>query len=94
MSAFSETRRAEVRARAGSRCEYCHLPTLGQVATFPIDHVIPLDGGGTNEVGNLALACPHCNAHKWTAFEGTDLESGAIVRFFHPRSDVWSDHFE
>lgn len=93
MSAFSEVRRAEVAARAGHRCEYCHLPTRGQVATFPIDHVIPRGRGGTTEVENLALTCPHCNAHKWTAVDGPDPNTGETVRFFHPRRDVWADHF-
>ena len=91
MSAFSGVRRAEVSARAGHRCEYCHLPTRGQVATFPIDHITPRSAGGTNELSNLALTCPHCNAHKWTAAEGTD---GDTVPVFNPRRDNWSEHFE
>ena len=94
MSAFSEARRNEVSARAGHRCEYCHLPTRGQVATFPIDHVIPRGSGGTNEPTNLALTCPHCNAHKWTAAEGPDPETGDVTRYFNPRRDEWAEHFE
>lgn len=35
VSAFSEATRARVVARAGGRCEYCRLPTRGQVATLP-----------------------------------------------------------
>src|SRR5205823_5397281 len=94
VSAFSEVRRAEVAGRAGHRCEYCHLPTRGQVATFPIDHVIPRGRGGATDLDNLALTCPHCNAHKWTAVEGPDPDTGETVRFFHPRQDTWTDHFE
>lgn len=93
MSAFSEARRAEVTARAGHRCEYCHLPTRGQVATFPIDHIIPRGVGGQNDPSNLALTCPHCNAHKWTATAGPDPETGEPVRFYHPRDDAWAEHF-
>ena len=93
MSAFSPTRRAEVAARAGHRCEYCRLPTRGQVATFPIDHVEPRDRGGPNDPANLALTCPHCNAHKWNEVEAADPDTGAVVRFFHPRRDAWADHF-
>jgi hypothetical protein len=93
VSAFSEVRRAQVTDRAGHRCEYCHLPTRGQVATFPIDHITPRSGGGTNDVSNLALTCPHCNAHKWTAAEGPDPEGGETVALFNPRSDNWDDHF-
>jgi hypothetical protein len=64
------------------------------VATFPIDHIIPRGRGGTTDPDNLALTCPHCNAHKWTALEGPDPDTGETFPFFHPRSDVWSEHFE
>ena len=94
MSAFSDARRAEVAARAGHRCEYCRLPTRGQVATFPIDHILPRSAGGTNEPSNLALTCPHCNAHKWTATEGPDPETGEVARIFNPRADDWAAYFE
>lgn len=94
MSAFSDSRRAEVTARAGHRCEYCHLPARGQVATFPIDHTTPRTAGGTTELSNLALTCPYCNAYKWTAVAGLDPETGDLTRFYHPREDAWSDHFE
>lgn len=94
MSAFSEVRRGEVARRAEHRCEYCRLPTRGQVATFPIDHIIPRKSGGTTDLDNLALTCPHCNAHKWTTSEATDPDTGVLVPIFHPRRDVWSDHFE
>lgn len=93
MSAFSDVRRAEVAARAGHRCEYCHLPTRGEVATFPIDHVLPRRAGGTTESHNLALTCPHCNARKWTAAEGADADTGESVPLFDPRRDNWAEHF-
>ncbi len=93
MSAFSAARRAEVAARAGHRCEYCHLPTRGQVATFPIDHIIPKAAGGTTHPDNLALTCPHCNAHKWDAVEAADPITGEVVPLFHPRQNEWADHF-
>ena len=94
MSAFSPARRAEVAARAGHRCEYCHLPARGQVATFPIDHIDPRSAGGGTDLGNLASACPHCNAHKWTTVESADPSTGRPIRIFHPRTDDWAEHFE
>ncbi len=30
-------------------------------ATFQIDYVLPKDGGRSDRVSNLALACPACN---------------------------------
>jgi hypothetical protein len=44
--------------------------------------------------GNLAFACPHCNRHKGPNIAGLDPESGGLVRLFHPRDDVWNQHFE
>ena len=60
MSVVSESVRAAVERRAGFRCEYCHLPTRGQVATFPIDHIIPRIARGATGLSNLALGCPQC----------------------------------
>jgi 5-methylcytosine-specific restriction endonuclease McrA len=93
MTAFSDELRAAVVARAGARCEYCHLPTRGQVATFPIDHILPRSSGGETILENLALACPHCNAHKWAHASASDPLSGAMQPLFNPRSEVWADHF-
>lgn len=94
MTVFSDEVRDAVSARASDRCEYCHLPTRGQVATFPIDHVLPRSSGGETVLDNLALACPHCNAHKWAHTTGTDPLSGATVPLFHPRRQLWTDHFQ
>ena len=43
---------------------------------------------------NLALACLHCNRHKGPNIAGTDPETGAMIRLFHPRLHRWSNHFE
>lgn len=94
MTAFSDEVRAAVVARAVGRCEYCHLPTRGQVATFPIDHVLPRSSGGETVLDNLALACPHCNAHKWAHTAGIDPLSGASAPLFDPRRQFWPEHFQ
>ncbi|MCI0457958.1 MAG: HNH endonuclease [Gemmataceae bacterium] len=93
MSVVSESLRAAVEERAGHRCEYCHLPTRGQVATFPVDHTIPQSSGGPTELDNLALACPHCNAHKWAHTDAPDPATGRTVPLFNPRHDRWEEHF-
>lgn len=41
-------------------CRYCGEITLDAVA----DHVIPLSGGGSDEMSNLVCACHVCNASK------------------------------
>ena len=35
----------------------------------------------------------HCNLHKGTNLFGLDPDSNLPVRLFHPRQDVWQDHF-
>jgi hypothetical protein len=70
------------------------LPKRGQVATFPIDHIIPRCAGGTNDTDNLALSCLHCNSLKWAATQGLDPLTGEAVPLFHPRIDDWDLHFE
>ena len=42
---------------------------------------------------NLALSCYHDNAHKGPNIAGIDPATGAVTRLFHPRRDVWNDHF-
>lgn len=79
--------------RAGNRCEYCHLLQASQVATFPVDHVVPVVLHGLAQAENLCLACPRCNARKWTHVEAADPDSGRIALLFNPRMDVWAAHF-
>lgn len=67
---------------------------MGQIARFPIDHIIPRDKGGRTILKNLALACPHCNARKWAHTHGQDRLSGKFVRLFNPRVQQWSNHFQ
>lgn len=93
MSDIPDRLRAEVVARADGGCEYCLLPLQGQVAWFPIDHVVPRSRGGKTESSNLALACPRCNSHKWAFESGTDPDSGNVVPLFNPRVQTWTEHF-
>jgi hypothetical protein len=58
-----------------------------------VEHIQPHQDGGSDEDGNLALACRSCNASKFTATTARDPESGQIVRLFNPRIDAWSEHF-
>ena len=84
-----------VRQRAGNRCEYCGIHEDDTEFGCEVDHVISEKHLGRTEPENLALACFFCNRNK-----GSDLGSirstddPVFVRFFNPRTDVWSDHFE
>ena len=79
--------------RAGHRCEYCRLAQESQVATFPVDHVVPVSLGGLSELINLALACPRCNARKWKHVEAADSVTGQLTPLYNPRIHPWIEHF-
>lgn len=41
-------------------CAYCHEP----LASYHVDHIVPLSRGGGNGADNICLACPACNMSK------------------------------
>jgi hypothetical protein len=82
-----------VRERAGNRCEYCQLPQAFSALWFHIEHIIARQHGGTDDQENLALACPECNFHKGTNLSSIDPDTGKTTPLFHPRQDLWNDHF-
>lgn len=49
-----------IRKAQGNRCYLCGK----KLKKYHIDHFIPLARGGTNDPGNLRLACPKCNLTK------------------------------
>lgn len=86
--------RAAVRERAAHRCEYCQLhQNDSPLATLHVEHIIPRQHGGTDELENLSLACIDCNLHKGPNLTGIDPESNSVTTLFHPRRDLWEEHF-
>lgn len=79
--------------RAEKRCEYCQLSQAGQEATFHIDHITPMIDGGRTSAENLALACVSCSLRKGARKTATDPETGEETEIFHPRLDMWAEHF-
>lgn len=82
-----------VRQRASHRCEYCRLPQHASALRFHLEHVVAPQHGGTDDVANLALACPECNFQKGTNLSGLDPDTGTVTPLFHPRRDAWAEHF-
>ncbi len=83
-----------VRTRAKQRCEYCRLPqTAAPYLTFHIEHIEAQQHVEDDTPENLALACPDCNRHKGPNLVTLDSLTREIVPLFHPRRDVWEDHF-
>lgn len=83
-----------VKTRAGDRCEYCRIPQSATPFTpFHIEHVIARQHLDDDTPDNLALACDRCNAFKGLNLSTIDPETGEMVDLFHPRKQVWDDHF-
>jgi hypothetical protein len=93
MSDIPPRLRRRVVRRAGDCCEYCRLSQSRQEATFHIDHVIPRAAGGPTVDDNLALACVSCSLQKGARQTAVDPKTGAYVPLYHPRRDVWREHF-
>ena len=84
---------AEVRRRAGHRCEYCLIPQALFGRRFHIEHIVAKQHGGLTSLDNLALACWQCNLKKGPNLSGIDPETGQLSRLFHPRTHIWAEHF-
>ena len=84
---------AAVAERALHRCEYCSAPEVVFNFPFEVEHILPPTQGGKNESENNALACRSCNLFKSDSIDGQDSQTGQRTRLFHPRCDVWSEHF-
>ncbi|MCP5548863.1 MAG: HNH endonuclease [Akkermansiaceae bacterium] len=83
-----------VRRRAGDRCEYCQLHQDDSSAALHVEHIRPRKHGGTDDDGNLCLACIDCNLHKGSNLTGIDPLTDAVTSLFHPREQVWEEHFK
>lgn len=81
-----------VATRAGLRCEYCRMHQSLQGASFHLEHIVPVSLGGTDELDNLAWACPGCNLKKSNRMVAIDPTTGEETRLFHPRIDRWGEH--
>lgn len=91
---MTEAVRHLVRQRAKHRCEYCQLhQDDSPLAALHIEHIRPIKHGGTDALENLCLACIDCNLHKGTNLTGIDPDTDEITPLFHPRRDVWGEHF-
>ena len=92
---MNEAARNFVRRRAGNRCEYCgRSQDKSLLAALHIEHIRPRKHHGGDDADNLALACIDCNLHKGSNVAGYDPDTGSLTELFHPRHQIWSDHFE
>ena len=87
------TGREFIRQRAGGRCEYCRLPEEVDEWPFHVEHIIAQQHGGDDALDNTCWSCSRCNLYKGTNLATIDLDTGQQVNLFHPRKDVWYEHF-
>jgi diadenosine tetraphosphate (Ap4A) HIT family hydrolase/5-methylcytosine-specific restriction endonuclease McrA len=59
---ISGTIRYEVLKRAGTRCELCGVSN--DIKAIEVDHILPRNKGGSDELNNLQALCYSCNAMK------------------------------
>ena len=87
--------RQQVRERANGICEYCHIAeSTVEFLPFHVEHIIAQQHKPDDSIDNLALACDRCNAYKGPNLSSIDPTTEEIVTLFHPRLELWSDHFE
>lgn len=82
-----------VAERAGFLCEYCLVSEEDTFVGCQVDHIISLKHGGKTTKENLAFACAVCNRNKGSDI-GSITAAGVFTRFYNPRTDIWSEHFE
>lgn len=82
-----------VAIRADHLCEYCLIHEEDTYFGCEVDHIISLKHGGITEETNLAYCCSFCNRHKGSDLGSIIHETGQLIRFFNPRTDLWADHF-
>ena len=83
-----------VRQRASDCCEYCHLPqSAAPFFSFHVEHIHAQQHVADDSPDNLCLACPDCNRHKGPNLSTLDLDTRTLVPLFHPRRDLWPNHF-
>lgn len=93
MSSVPAQLRQRVFVEANYRCEYCLTShrLLGMPPT--VDHILPVILGGSHDRENLAAACYRCNEYKGRLTHAVDPSSRELVPLYHPREQLWADHF-
>jgi len=87
-------RRERVERRANRKCEYCRAPQPVTGVRYHLDRIIPESLGGTDDLDNVALACPMCNCYKSNHILGIDHQGSDDGQLFHPRTDRLEEDFE
>lgn len=79
--------------RAKGCCEYCFFPQVATLASHEVDHIIAEKHDGKTNADNLAFSCVLCNKLKGSDLASIDPDIGKLALLYHPRQDLWSEHF-
>ncbi|MEO0040718.1 MAG: hypothetical protein RL329_166 [Bacteroidota bacterium] len=91
---FSRAEREIIVSRAQGSCEYCQILQDYSPDSFEAEHIMPVARNGSDDLGNIALACSGCNKRKSDRITAIDPISQQSVPLFNPRTDIWESHFE
>ncbi|WP_353929690.1 HNH endonuclease signature motif containing protein [Okeanomitos corallinicola TIOX110] len=83
-----------VASRADFLCEYCLIEEKYTALGCTIDHIISIKHGGSSDADNLAYCCVFCNRFKGSDIGSIVWKNKEFIRFYHPRWDNWSEHFQ
>jgi hypothetical protein len=83
-----------IRERARQRCEYCLRHEDDSALPHQPDHITSRKHRGLTNAENLAWSCAVCNLLKGPEVAAIDPLTTLPARFFNPRIDLWTDHFE
>jgi HNH endonuclease len=86
--------RNRIRENDRDRCSYCLTTELNSGSRMVFDHIHPRAKGGETSFENVCLACRACNGYKSDSVEALDSITNLPVPLFHPRRQIWQDHFE
>lgn len=94
MTYIAEPLRRLVFQRASGQCEYCLIHENYTIKRHEYDHIYAEKHGGMTLETNLCLCCIDCNRYKGSDLCSIDTDTETIVTLFHPRQDIWADHFK
>ncbi len=92
-SYISAAYRRTVLKRSASICEYCLIHEEDAFFSFEIDHIISEKHNGITHPDNLAHTCFYCNRYKGSDIGSILIPDSEFIRFYNPRTDIWSQHF-
>lgn len=90
---ISDNLRSLVAERAHHICEYCLIHEEDTNYGCQVDHIISIKHGGSSNLNNLAYACVFCNRNKGSDIGSIIDPQQDFIRFYNPRTDIWTEHF-